>query len=185
MHNPGICGVILGRGLREPGGNWREDGWAQALDERIDALTDDTEMVLVAASAADGELLAPVVWAKAAYLVEIPADASEAETLRIILQDVMSRGRDAALVTGLAGAPLSAEMAHRMVADFCAAGDDIWAVATDSGVSAGQPLLLGRRMIELFLRGRSWTSAEEALTANRQHVSVIGKQATASEAQGA
>jgi hypothetical protein len=175
----------LGRGLHEPGGNWRENGWAQALDERIDALTDDTDMVLVAASVADGERLAPVVWAKAANLVEIPADASEAETLRTVLQDVLSRGRDAALLTGLAGASITAETAHRMVADFCAAGDEIWAIATDAGLGAGQPLLLGRRMIELFLRGRSWSSAEEALTANRRHVSVLGTQASASGVPGA
>ena len=73
---------------------------AEGISELIGALNADTEMVLVAVGA-DAEALAPVVWAKAAYMVQLPDDASDADALRAMLQEVLNRGRDAALVAAL------------------------------------------------------------------------------------
>jgi CTP:molybdopterin cytidylyltransferase MocA len=145
---------------------------AEALSELIDALNADTEMVLVAVGA-DAEALTPVVWAKAAYLVQLSESASGAEALRTMLQEVLSRGRDAALVAALDSHGLTAETVHRMVAAYCAAGDEIWAVVPESAMQQGHPVLMGRRMIELFLRGQKWNAADEILSANLEHVRTL------------
>jgi CTP:molybdopterin cytidylyltransferase MocA len=142
---------------------------AEALGELIGALNGDTEMVLVALGA-DAESLAPAVWARAAYIVQLPAAASDADALRVVLQEVLNRGRDAALVASLDNQGLTAETVHRMVAAYCAAGDEIWAVVPEAEIHQGHPVLMGRRMIELFLRGQKWSAADEILSANLEHV---------------
>jgi CTP:molybdopterin cytidylyltransferase MocA len=181
MHSPGVCGVILAAGSQVGAGDARLKTKAEGVTELIDALNGDTEMVLIAVGA-DAEELAPVAWARAAYVVQISETASDAETLRVMLQEVLNRGRDAALVTALnragldqseADHPLTAETVHRMVAAYCAAGDEIWAVVPETAMQQGHPVLMGRRMIELFLRGQKWSAADEILSANLEHVCTV------------
>jgi CTP:molybdopterin cytidylyltransferase MocA len=169
MHSPGVCGVILVSGSQVGAGDARLKTKAEGVGKLIDALNTDTEMVLVAVGA-DAETLAPVIWAKAAYMVQLPEGASDADALRTMLQDVLNRGRDAALVASLDSYGLTAETVHRMVAVYCAAGDEIWAVVPESAMQQGHPVLMGRRMIELFLRGQTWSAADEILSANLEHV---------------
>jgi CTP:molybdopterin cytidylyltransferase MocA len=173
MHSPGVCGVILAAGSQVGAPAGVEEAQfktkAEALSELIGALNGDTEMVLVVLGA-DAESLAPAVWARAAYIVQIPAAASDADALRVALQEVLNRGRDAALVASLDNQGLTAETVHRMVAAYCAAGDEIWAVVPEAEIRQGHPVLMGRTMIELFLRGQKWSAADEILAANLEHV---------------
>jgi hypothetical protein len=145
---------------------------AEGVSELIDALSADTEMVLVAVGA-DAEALAPVVWARAAYMVQLAESTSAADALRAMLQEVLNRGRDAAIVTSLDNFALTAETVRRMVAAYCAAGDEIWAVVPETEMLQGHPVLMGRRMIELFLRGQKWSAADEILSANLEHVRTL------------
>ena len=145
---------------------------SEKLGSMIDALNTDTEMVLVAVQSGT-QALTPIIWSKAAYLVELPADISDAEGLRTVLQDVLNRGRDTALVTSLSSQDLiTSETAHRMLARYCEAGDDTWAVLLRDEVSAS-PMLLGRRMIELFLRDTQRRTTKELLAANRNHLLIV------------
>src|SRR6266702_4499435 len=145
MHSPGVCGVILASGSQLGAGDTLLKPTAESVGKLIDALNADTELVLVAVGA-------------------------DAEALGIVLQDVLNRGRDTALVTGAETQGLTQETVHRMVAEYCAAGDEIWAVVPEAEVLQGHPVLLGRRMIELFLRGQKWSAANEILAANLEHV---------------
>jgi CTP:molybdopterin cytidylyltransferase MocA len=169
MHSPGICGVILTAGSEAGAGVERSKTKSEGVSELIGALNIDTEMVLVAVGA-DAEALAPVIWAKAAYMVQLPEGASDADGLRAMLQEVLNRGRDAALVVSLDSHGLTAETVHRMVTVYRAAGDEIWAVVPETGTQQGHPVLMGRRVIELFLRGQKWSATDEILSANREHV---------------
>lgn len=172
MHSPGVCGVILAAGSQVGAGEMLRKKKTEDLSALIDALNADTEMVLVAVGA-DAEALTPVVWAKAAYMVQLAATANDADALRIMLQEVLNRGRDTALVASLDGRGLTAETVHRMVAAYCAAGDEIWAVVPETAMEQGHPVLMGRRMIELFLRGQKWNAADEILSANLEHVRTV------------
>jgi CTP:molybdopterin cytidylyltransferase MocA len=169
MHSPGVCGVILAAGSEVGAGDARPKTKAEGVSELIDALHADTEMVLVAVGG-DADALAPVVWARAAYMVKLAEGTSDADALRAMLQEVLNRGRDAAIVTSLDHYKLTAETVHRMVAAYCAAGDEIWAVVPETEMLQGHPVLMGRRMIELFLRGQKWSAADEILGANLEHV---------------
>ena len=60
-----------------------------------------------------------------------------------------------------------------MVAAYCAAGDEIWAVVPETEMRQGHPVLMGRTMIELFLRGQKWSAADEIVSANREHVRTV------------
>ncbi|SRR6266496_3553753 len=186
MYSPGVCGAILAtlpqhaneRRAGDPGSQLGAAGTpaqskAQDVGPLIDALNADTEMVLVAA-AETADALAPAVWTRAAYLVRLPPGATEADGLRALLQETLSRGRDAVLVTTLAGPPLTAVSVGLMVAAYRAAGHEIWAVVPETPESQlAYPMLLGRRMIELFLRGREWRSVQDVLSANREHVHAL------------
>ncbi len=177
MHSPGVCGVILALGPAGPGA-------AQEVDARIDALNAASDLVLVAAPAPVAQALSPAVWSRAAYVVELAEGAAEAEVMRAALGEVMSRGRDAALLTWLGGARLTAEAAAKLVEFYAAAGDETWAVVESSeALSQGQAVLVGRDMIERLLRTAGWTSAEEIFTANRAHVGTLRKQDAALGAQ--
>ncbi|SRR6266542_3590517 len=191
MYSPGVCGAILAtlpqhaneRRAGDPGSQLGAAGTpaqskAQDVGPLIDALNADTEMVLVAA-AETADALAPAVWTRAAYLVRLPPGATEADGLRALLQETLSRGRDAVLVTTLAGPPLTAVSVGLMVAAYRAAGHEIWAIVSENvpetpeSQQLAYPMLLGRRMIELFLRGREWRSVQDVLSANREHVHAL------------
>jgi CTP:molybdopterin cytidylyltransferase MocA len=169
MHSPGVCGVILAVGSQVGAASPQSSSKAEAVNELIGALNGDTEMVLVALGA-DAESLAPTVWARAAYVVPLAPGASDADALRAALQEVLNRGRDAALVASPGDQSLTAETVHRMVAAYCAASDEIWAVVPEAEIREGHPVLMGRSMIELFLRGQKWSAADEILSANLEHV---------------
>ena len=192
MHSPGVCGAILATSS-SVAPVVPAQSRTQALGALIDVLHADTEIVLIAAGD-DAESLAPAVWARAGYLVQLAPGAGEADALRALLQDVLNRGRDAVLVTTLDGPALTAKTVRRMVAEYLEAGDEVWAVVPEalitkavtsesgapesssetqpSGSTSG-PMLLGRRMIELFLRGRQWRTAEELLATHREHVRAL------------
>ena len=172
MHSPGVCGVILAAGSQIGAGEELLKTKAERVSELIDALNADTEMILVAVGA-DADALAPVVWARAAYMVQLSEGTSDADALRTMLQEVLNRGRDAALVTAPDNKGLTAETVHRMVAAYCTAGDEIWAVVPETEMLQGHPVLMGRRMIELFLRGQKWSAADEILSANLEHVRTV------------
>jgi CTP:molybdopterin cytidylyltransferase MocA len=172
MHSPGICGVILAAGSQPGTGSASSSSKAEALSGLITALNTDTDMILVALGT-NSETLEPVAWAQAAYVVQLPPKANDAETLRTMLQEVLNHGRDAALVTALDDQDLTAETVHRMVATYCSAGDETWAVTPENATQKWHPVLLGRQMIELFLRGQKWNSADEVLSANTAHVSAM------------
>jgi CTP:molybdopterin cytidylyltransferase MocA len=173
MHSPGVCGVILAAGSQVGAQAGVEAAQskskAEAVSELILALNTDTDMVLVALGA-DAQELEPAVWAHAAYIVQLPPSSSDAETLRAMLQEVLNRGRDAALVAALDSQGLTGETVHRMVAAYREADDATWAVVPEAEIRHGHPVLMGRRMIELFLRGQQWSAADEILSANLEHV---------------
>jgi CTP:molybdopterin cytidylyltransferase MocA len=103
-------------------------------------------------------------------VVQIAESATEADALRLMLQEVLNRGRDAALVVSPESFALTAETVHRMVAAYREAPDEIWALVPESTTQQGHPVLLGRRMIGLFLQGQPWSAADEILSANLEHV---------------
>jgi hypothetical protein len=175
MHNPGICGVILPSGAGEASsgeGGAAARSRAEILGALIASLDAGSDLVLVVLGAG-AETLAPVAWAQAAYVLQLPSECSRADALRAALRDVLNRGRDTALVVSLSDAPLSAERVQSMVEAYREADDNVWAVVDGAEIGHGQPMLLGRIMIEALLRNGGWESAEDVLAANLPHVRLL------------
>ncbi len=165
MHSPGVCGILLADGTEAA----PEAAHFAAL---INALNASTDIVLVA-TGENAQSIAPVIWASAAYEVVIPASAGDAEALRLCLQEVLSRGRDTALVITPRVARFTEDTAGQIIAAYVEAADEIWAVLPGTSSEGAGAVLLGRNMIERLVRGPQPGTLQEALASNREHCLVI------------
>ena len=111
------------------------------------------DVVLVVAGKNEAAL-APIVYANGASLVVNPEpERGQFSSLRVGLQEVLSRGRDAAMITLVDRPPLQpATLATLESAFERAATHRKWAVIPEYQGKHGHPILAGREMIEAFLR---------------------------------
>jgi len=86
------------------------------------------------------------------------------------LQDVLNRGRDAAIVTLVDRPPAEVETIEQIKAAFLASDDRIWAIVPEIGGNHGHPFVIGREMIEAFLRAPVHSTARDVEHANQQHI---------------
>jgi CTP:molybdopterin cytidylyltransferase MocA len=66
--------------------------------------------------------------------------------------------------------PAEVETVEQIKAAFLSSDDNIWAVVPEFGGRHGHPFVIGREMIEAFLRAPVGSSAREVEHANQQHI---------------
>jgi len=140
------------------------------LSSAIRMLQPVTDLVIVVAGENE-ENLAPVVNANAAFLVRNPApERGQFSSLQRGLVEVLNRGRDAAIVT-LADRPApSLQTVQQLKDEFLKAEDQIWAVVPQYAGKHGHPIVIGREMIEAFLRAPSGSNARDVEHAHQSHI---------------
>ncbi len=107
-------------------------------------------------------VLAPVVYANGASIVVNPSPArGQFSSLQVGLQEVLNRGRDAAVFTLVDRPPAMSETLQILKQAFDAARDNIWAVVPDYAGHHGHPILVGIDLIKAFLRAPATTTARE------------------------
>ncbi len=149
---------------------WRDGTF---LSSAIRMLQPVTELVIVVASG-NAAALAPIVNAHAAFLAVNPdPQRGQFSSLQVGLQDVLNRGRDAAIVTLVDRPAAEIETARQLRDAFLAADDPTWAVVPEFGGKHGHPFVIGREMIEEFLRAAAGATAREIEHANQQHIRYI------------
>jgi molybdenum cofactor cytidylyltransferase len=171
--SPSFAGVILAAGASSRMGRdkallpWRNGTFLSAA---ILALQEVTELVIVVAGRNEANL-APIVNAHAAFMIvnENP-DQGQFSSLQLGLQDVMNRGRDAAIITLVDRPAPSVETIQQLEAAFLAAGDQTWAVIPQYADKHGHPIVIGREMISVFLHAPFTSSAREVEHAQQQHI---------------
>jgi molybdenum cofactor cytidylyltransferase len=171
--SPSFAGVILAAGASSRMGRdkallpWRNGTFLSAA---ILALQEVTELVIVVAGRNQADL-APIVNAHAAFMIanENP-DQGQFSSLQVGLQDVMNRGRDAAVVTLVDRPAPAVETIRQLEAAFLAADDQTWAVVPEHAGKHGHPIVIGREMISAFLYAPVTGSAREVEHAQQQHV---------------
>jgi|SRR5215469_5892858 len=145
------------------------------LSAAIDSLALVSDSVIVVAGK-NRESLAPIVYANGASLaVNHDPDRGQFSSLQTGLQQVLNRGRDAAIVTLVDRPPVNTPTIERLHAAF---GSAIarwkWAAVPEYNGKHGHPIFLAREMIEAFLKAPATASARDVQHENREHIVYVG-----------
>ena len=171
--SPSFAGVILAAGASSRMGRdkallpWRDGTFLSAA---IRALQPATELVIVVAGA-NAQSLEPVTNANAAFMAVNPdPQLGQFSSLQTGLQEVLNRGRDAAIVTLVDRPPAEVETIQQLRAAFLGGDEQTWAVVPEYQGKHGHPFVIGREMIEAFLRAPVHSSAREVEHANQARI---------------
>ncbi len=171
--SPSFAGLILAAGVSSRMGRdkallpWRDGTFLSAA---IRALQPATELVLVVAGA-NAPMLEPVANAYATFLVINPEpQRGQFSSLQTGLQEVLNRGRDAAIVTLVDRPAAEVETVQQIKAAFLSSDERIWAVVPEYGGKHGHPIVIGREMIEAFLRAPAGSNARDVEHAHQSHI---------------
>lgn len=143
------------------------------LSAAIRSLTLATDFIFVVAGKNEAAL-APVAYANGASLVTNP-DPSRGQfsSLQVGLDEVLNRGRDAAVITLVDRPPVSAVTVQLLRDAFESAPQNIWAVVPQHSGKHGHPYLAGRELIEVFLQAPSTASAREVEHRYQEHIQYV------------
>lgn len=118
--------------------------------------------------------LTPIIYADGASLV-VNKDSSRGQfsSLQIGLNEVLNHGRDAAMVTLVDRPPVSPATLQILHDAFEAADPNIWAVVPEFSGKHGHPYLVGREMIEAFLRVPATSIARAIEHQYQEHIQYV------------
>lgn len=144
------------------------------LSAAIEALSAWTEMVIVVAGKNEATL-APVVYANGAFLVSNPEPSrGQFSSLQVGLQHVLGRGRDAAMVTLVDRPPATSATLEKLRDTFeTVTSRGKWAVVPEFEGKHGHPIVLGREMIEKFLRAPATATAREIEHQHQERIEYV------------
>jgi molybdenum cofactor cytidylyltransferase len=140
------------------------------LSSNIEALNRICDLVIVVVGENEF-VLEPVVDACGGFLVRNPyPEQGQFSSLQTGLRDVLNRGREAAMVTPVDRPAPRPETIELLNDSFLSKAYGTWAVVPEHGGKHGHPILIGREMIEAFLKVPATSMARDIEHANQQHV---------------
>jgi molybdenum cofactor cytidylyltransferase len=119
--------------------------------------------------------LAPIVYANGASLVVNPhPERGQFSSLQVGLREILNRGSDAAMVTLVDRPPPRMETIAALEAAFeRATTQRKWAVIPEYQGKHGHPILLGREMLEAFLKAPETSNAQEVEHAHQSEIEYV------------
>src|ERR1700704_5119760 len=180
-----FCGVILAAGESSRMGRdkgllpWPPQPSSSApgdtfLSAAIRLFFSHVDVVLVVVGGNEAAL-SPVVYANGASLVVNPEPArGQFSSLRLGLREVLNRGRDATMVTLVDRPPVRAETLATLEAAYGqAATHRKWAAIPEYQGKHGHPVLVGREMLEAFLRAPETANARDVEHAHQSEIEYV------------
>jgi molybdenum cofactor cytidylyltransferase len=118
--------------------------------------------------------LAPFIYAQGADLVVNP-DPSRGQfsSLQVGLQEVLNRGRDAAIVTLVDRPPVTTATLQKLRAAFNQSDSNAWAVVPQFAGKHGHPYLIGRAMMDAFLHAPTTLTGRDVEHQHQQHIQYV------------
>ncbi|MGA7754541.1 MAG: nucleotidyltransferase family protein [Candidatus Sulfotelmatobacter sp.] len=143
------------------------------LSAAIRSLELSTDFVVVVAGKNEAAL-APIAYASGASIVINP-DPSRGQfsSLQVGLHEILNRGRDAAIVTLIDRPPAAAATVQTLREAFEGSTPDVWAVVPEFSGKHGHPYVIGREMIEQFLREPPTGNARDVEHHNQDHIQYV------------
>lgn len=118
--------------------------------------------------------LRPVVYACGASLVPNPApERGQFSSLQTGLQEVLKRGRDSAMVSLVDRPPVHNGTIRALVNAFETRKHSVWAIVPEHAGKHGHPIVIGREMIEAFLRAPATSNAREVEHADQTRICYV------------
>jgi molybdenum cofactor cytidylyltransferase len=147
---------------------WRGGSFLSGAIRVLNAFTD---MVIVVAGD-NAAQLRPVVDANAAFLITNPhPERGQFSSLQIGVQEVLNRGRDAAIVTLVDRPPAQPETVRHLKQEFLARVDqNIWAAVPEYEGQHGHPYVIGRELIGAYLDAQDGSNAREIQHAHADRI---------------
>ena len=143
------------------------------LSAAIRSLSAATEFVVVVVGKNEAAL-APIIYAQGASLVINPdPDRGQFSSLQVGLHEVLNHGRDAAMVTLVDRPPVSTTTIQTLRDAFAGADQNIWAVVPEFSGKHGHPYLVGREMMEAFLRVPATSVARDIEHEHQEHIQYV------------
>jgi molybdenum cofactor cytidylyltransferase len=145
------------------------------LSGAINALNPYTDMVIVVAGR-NVKQVEPIADANAAFLVlNREPDRGQFSSLQLGLQEVLNRGRDAAIVTLVDRPPAQLATIQQLQTEYLKLirQDKIWAVVPEFNGQHGHPILVGREMLGLFIDAPSTSNARDLMHANPSRIAYV------------
>jgi CTP:molybdopterin cytidylyltransferase MocA len=147
------------------------------LGATIDLLQAHSDLVIVVAGK-NAPAITPIAYAHGAFVAENrQPELGQFSSLHVGLQEVLNRGRDTAFVALIDRPPALPGTVRALHETFRYADPNVWAVVPEvmrNGETVhGHPILIGREMIEAFLRAPVTSSAREVEHQYQQHVQYV------------
>jgi molybdenum cofactor cytidylyltransferase len=143
------------------------------LSAAIRSLEFSTDFVIVVAGGNE-VALSPLVYAVGASVVTNP-DPSRGQfsSLQIGLNEVLNRGRDAAIITLVDRPPARRATIENLRTAFANAAEGIWAVVPEYSGQHGHPYVAGRELITVFLDAPPTAKARDIEHAHQEHIQYV------------
>jgi molybdenum cofactor cytidylyltransferase len=141
------------------------------LSNAIEALSRYCDLVIVVGGK-NAAALAPVVYGCGAFLLLNPdPDLGQFSSLQCGLREVLKRGWDTAMITLVDRPSVAADTLGSLVNTFTHRSHDIWAIVPEYQGKHGHPIVIGREMIEAFLKAPGASNARDVEHMNQRHIS--------------
>lgn len=151
----------------------RADSTETFLSAAIQSLSRATEFVLVVAGKNE-PALRPITYSQGASLIVNPDPGrGQFSSLQVGLHEVLNRGRDAAMITLVDRPPAAAETIQRLRDAFEISDQSVWAIVPEFSGKHGHPYLVGREMIEAFLRVPASSTARDVEHQYQSHIQYV------------